>query len=274
MSLAAALLGVRSAVVAIAPVTVETPIDGQTGVWIKSGGVIVGSGMSMTGAVVGSGQTQYVYNRGAAISGSVSSGGTLRVSSGGVVSGVSALDGAAISAFVGATISNAELRNSAKIGGLTSGVSVNGLACYDSQAVTIGSAAVVANYRQLATDAGQTTVNAGGSLLGATVNRYLYNSGYVSGAVISGGGFAVVYPTGVLVDADVYRPLTVSGSASDIRVKALYVKIVSGGTATGITVSSGCSLTVSGGGSALAVVSNAGAVVTVKEGGYIEYVTA
>jgi hypothetical protein len=50
-----------------AAVTVEQPIDGQTGVWIKAGGVTIRSGMTMTGAIVSSGQSQYIYNRGVVI---------------------------------------------------------------------------------------------------------------------------------------------------------------------------------------------------------------
>ena len=45
----------------------ETPIDGETGVWIKSGTAVLSSAMTMTGATVPRLFTQYVYSRGVAI---------------------------------------------------------------------------------------------------------------------------------------------------------------------------------------------------------------
>ena len=108
MSLFSALLG--------AAVTVETPIAGLTGVWIKAGGVASSSGMKMSGVTVTSGQSQYVYSRGGAEAETVSSGGVIYVSNGGIVSGVSARDSAAISAYTGATLYDVFLMNSARIG--------------------------------------------------------------------------------------------------------------------------------------------------------------
>ena len=40
---------------AAADVTVETPIDGSTGVWIKQGATVISSGMKMVGAIMVSG---------------------------------------------------------------------------------------------------------------------------------------------------------------------------------------------------------------------------
>ena len=61
----------------------EQPVDGQTGVWIKEAGITISSAMKMTGATVGSGQSQYIYNRGLASSCTISAGGTQYISSGG-----------------------------------------------------------------------------------------------------------------------------------------------------------------------------------------------
>ena len=66
-------------------VTVEQPIDGQTGVWLKSGGAtVISSGMKMTGATVSTGQVQYIYDRGAA-SGTLATGGGLIIATSGAV---------------------------------------------------------------------------------------------------------------------------------------------------------------------------------------------
>ena len=61
----------------------EQPIDGQTGVWLKSGGVTIGSAMKMTGATVAAAQSQYIYSRGEARSCTVAASGHLYVGSGG-----------------------------------------------------------------------------------------------------------------------------------------------------------------------------------------------
>ena len=75
-----------TAMLAAATVRVEVPVDGSTGVWVKSGAVVLSSGMKMTGATVSSGQTLYIYNRGVANSTVVSSGGNVFTSSGGLIS--------------------------------------------------------------------------------------------------------------------------------------------------------------------------------------------
>ena len=67
-----------------AAATVEVPIDGQTGVWIKSGTTVVGSAMKTTGVTVSAGFTQYVYSRGVAS-------GTLAVSGGRIIAGSGAV---------------------------------------------------------------------------------------------------------------------------------------------------------------------------------------
>ena len=69
----------------------EEPVSGQTGVWIKQGTTVVSSAMTMRNAVVSSGQTQFVYSRGAAKNCTVKSGGVQHVSHGGVASGCDVL---------------------------------------------------------------------------------------------------------------------------------------------------------------------------------------
>ena len=64
-----------------------TPVDGESGVWIKSGGAVVSSGAKMVGVSVGSAQSQYIYSRGTAKNCIVLQSATQYVSNGGVASG-------------------------------------------------------------------------------------------------------------------------------------------------------------------------------------------
>ena len=61
----------------------EPPVDGQTGVWLKSGGLTLASRMTMKNATVGSGESQSIYNRGTASDTTVTGGGLMAVYSGG-----------------------------------------------------------------------------------------------------------------------------------------------------------------------------------------------
>lgn len=66
-----------------------------------------------------------------------------------------------------------------------------------------------------------------------------------------------------------------SGILNDSFIESKgWCRIYDNGSALGVVVSSGGSLTVSSGGTALSVTSETGAVITVLDGGYIEYVTS
>jgi len=67
---------------------VDEPIYGSKGVFIASSNTILSSGMSMFATVIGSGQAQYVWNKGVVSSGLVESHGELVVYSGGTISDV------------------------------------------------------------------------------------------------------------------------------------------------------------------------------------------
>lgn len=95
MSLFTALMG--------AVVTVETPIDGQTGVWLKQGAAVISSAMKMQDAVVTSGQSQYVYSRGVVVGGSVTNAARQYVSNGGMASNCHILSGGTLTVLSGGT---------------------------------------------------------------------------------------------------------------------------------------------------------------------------
>ena len=64
---------------------VEIPVWQSTGVWIKqTGHITVSSAMTMTGTSITSGQSQFIYNRGSAVSCSIATAGTQIIYSGGV----------------------------------------------------------------------------------------------------------------------------------------------------------------------------------------------
>lgn len=209
MSLFVALIGA-------AAVTVEQPIDGQTGVWVKQGATVISSGMSMVGAVISSGQTQYVYNRGAAKFGAVSSAGRVYVSNGGTLSSVDLGSGAYV--YVSS-------------GGLASNIHARGTAIRTEITIFAGGAA------SDATISGGATLYAysGGAIFNVTLmsgTAYLtVRGGSVGGATIS-GGTAFVSSGSIVSGAVVYGRMIVS----------------SGGTALAVTSNAGALVNVLDGG--------------------------
>ena len=272
----------------------EQPIDGQTGVWLKQGVVTLSSAMKMTGAVVSSGQVQFVYLRGAARQSELTTWGGLHVSSGGTA--------------LSCTASGGSARIWVSSGGLASAVSIisggqlnvyGGVAkhCIGLAGGNIfvsgnGTAFNCSNYWGLNVQSGGTAfggtvfyrlyVSSGGTALNNTVvgEAGVYAAlnampgGYASGVVyaapsggvtISAGGSMsdVVMSLGVLnQSAGGYAENVVLHSGASHAMR---------GVASNIAVSSAGRLTVYSGGSALAVTSNAGAIITVQAGGYIEY---
>lgn len=214
-------------------VTGERPIEGETGVWLKSGGVTISSAMKMTGATIASGQSQRVYNYGSALYTVVESGGTATVYSGGELS--SCADNWRV--FVS--------------GGLADSVTVGDGAQ--------GNAYVGGTMTNLVVSAGgRFTVQSGAVLSGCTR--------------LDGATYCYILGGGTGYDIHNYYgrfEVSAGGYVSGMHQYAGNATI--GGTATDVIVSSGASLTVSSGGTALAVTSNAGATVKVLEGGYIEY---
>ena len=247
-----------TAMLAAATAKVEVPVDGLTGVWIKSGATVISSGMKMTGATVSSGQSQTVYNRGAANSTTVVSGGSLLISSGGTANSPVA-HGAAVRVNVsrGGSAFGAEIYSSARMnvmgsGALASGISVRGP---DGFLNVYGQGASAASIVMSA--GAYVYVYQNGVISGITQsagNLYVSSAGTATG-VIMGGGAIAVYASGYINDT------TIGGGA---------LRIQNGGNASGIVVQSGGSLVVSSGGTALAVTGNAGASIVVLEGGYIE----
>lgn len=231
----------------------EQPVDGQTGVWLKSGGVTISSAMKTQGTVISAAQSQYIYSRGEARSCTVAASGHLYVSNGGImidgqVAGASAMaDVSSGGAAAGITIQSGGRVN------LWAGGSMTDVAI-DATFVVYGGVAshVVHNVSTFLIQPRGSALNIssynGTLVVASTTGKF----GYASGILAAGGN------------------VQISGFAEDITV-AKRVQVFNGGTATSITVLSGGTLTVSSGGSALAVTSNAGATVTVVPGGHIEY---
>ena len=226
-------------------ITVENPIDGSTGVWVKSGTTVIGSGMKMTGATVTVGQSQYVYNRGVAQSCAVSSGGFQYVSSGGVTNGT-------LIVYGGSSIVS------------SAGVASNTVVCGRFYVNALGSAFDTIISAVPGQQSAAMLVSADAQRRGYASGIYVYSNGafYARSrncynAIVYSGGLAQVFQYSEL------HSTTVNASGRML--------VTVGGTGVSVTVSSGGTLTVSSGGTALAVTSNTGATVTVRDGGYIEY---
>lgn len=228
------------AAAAKATVTVEVPIDGQTGVWIKAGGATVSSGMSMTGATVSSGQSMYVYNRGVATSINVSGGGVVNISSGGTATSLLTYSSGTVHVSNGGSLNVfSSLEPATQNVIFNGGVATNGYILLGNLLVSSGGFAEDMTASGFSpTSRGVLNLRAGGSMNRATCQRA--ENGYFNGEVTD---------------------LHVSGGAAYLRSPCV---------ASGVSVTSG-TLIVSSGASALAVTSGAGAVVTVQTGGYIEY---
>jgi len=248
------------------------PVDGSRGVFVKEGATTVSSAMTMTGATISSGQSQYVYDRGYSVSGTYY--GRLYISSGGsivdCILSSGAIGGVRSSGVASGTIiyGNAELGVSA--GGCAVSTINNGSLNISSG----GSARVVEMQGILRLYGGgfaedvyvvNSTANVQMIMFGGTALRA--SAGYRGGVVVLSGAIALSATAsgGGLVNLR-------GGSAYSATLKrygSMYIS--NGGVVSDIVIESQGFLTVSSGGTALAVTSNAGATVTVLEDGYIEY---
>ena len=204
---------------AAAGARVEIPVDGSTGVWLKQGATVISSGMRMTGAVVSSGQSQRIYNRGVAVSCFISASGTQYVSSGGRALYTSGYGVAAI-----VYVYN---------GGIASGGQME----YGGTVRVSRGGSVVGMTFQ---NGGNLQVSSGGTGLSVVLPSSggrgavrVYNGGLVSGAhIIYGNGY-------------VYA----GGTAASFRLESgCSLTVDSGGTALAVTSDAGAVIVVSDGG--------------------------
>jgi len=284
----------------------EQPIDGQTGVWIKSGTTVISSAMRMSNVTVASGQSQYVYSYGVVTGGSVLYGAKQYVSSGGVASVCEINNGSQL--IIKGTAMSCTLSGASQIltGGYAAYTSGNG--DVTMSAGTAASAAylnvtyVYVGYGCILSSSvvGRITLAGGGNAQASACDVTVE-----SGIVIYGGAmylsnftierlnnptsmnnnnnrvFNLSLTSGVINNCrGVFQGYSISAGAMTMSTGTFTDGIVhsggaltafSGANLSGVTVSSDGSLTVSSGGTALAVTSNAGAVVVVEDGGYIEY---
>lgn len=250
----------------------EQPIDGQTGVWLKSGGVTISSAMTMTGAVVSSGQKQFVYSKGEARYTQCLGVGDVLVSNGGVASNCyisGGINAARLMVIGGGTAVSCVLQNG--------DIQLNGYPAAATliDAVAYGGRLILQNYANVSN-----CTKSGGSLeagAGGGPKR-------IYGLNIYGGG-ATIYNNTIVYDLVLHggsMTVRTNGKVSGATIQsAAPLTVSSGGTVTSLTVESGGSLTVSSGGlvvsgtvsgtSALADVSSGGAAsaITIQSGGRV-----
>lgn len=196
----------------------EIPVDGSTGVWVKSGTTVISSGMKMTGATVTSGQSQLIYSRGTAQSCTVSANGIQRVYSGGTARGCDVLHFQHISAGGTAINTIAHYRQYVSSGGsavgtilrvapelaasiypaadIASGTYASGVICENRGTAWVHT---VSAYDFTAVSSGYIQVYAGGVLSGVTLSstgRLNIVSGGTALAVTSHAGAVVVVSAG------------------------------------------------------------------------------
>lgn len=224
---------------------VETPIDGSTGVWLKAGATVISSGMKMTGAVVTSGQSQYVYSRGVAQNTLIAAGGLQHVSAGGSASGCSVTGH--VSAYGGALVADMVIENGSAW--FLSGASASG--------IIVGGSTTLAGkmYVQFAgAQADNVTVDFGGYVVAQR------GGAVISGVVVKSGGRLYPLYSGSAVDVTVSNGGWVSAG-------------IDGGCVSAITVLSGGSLTVSSGGTGSAITVASGGSCIVSSGGLVHDIT-
>ena len=242
-----------------AATNVEVPIDGQTGVWLKSGGVTISSGMKMVGAVVSPGNTQTVYSKGVA-NACLTRGGTQTVYFGGVVSNTSALGagkiyissggiaaGCYISGGLNAAVLYIHSGGTASSCVLQSGdIQINGYPAPGTAIETVqyGGRGLFNNHANVSNytiSGGFIQAGEGGGpkriydlkVYGGNVS--IYNNTHVSGAIISGGVVSARTADARFFNASVYSGGTLlirSGIASNTTVSSGGTAILSGGTLT------------------------------------------
>ena len=180
---------------AAATAKIEIPVDGATGVWIKSGTTVISSGMKMTGAVVISGQTQFIYNRGRATN-NLNSTGQVRVSAGGRLDS-STVQGMAYfySSGVGENLIVSGNVGVVLYGGSVGNVELSGT----SARITASNGGRAANI----------TINSAGFL-------YVSNGASASGATVLAGGHLNVYSggTALAVTSQTGATITVAAGGS------------------------------------------------------------
>ena len=207
----------------------------------------------MTGAVVTSGQSMYVYDRGVVQNGIVSVG-TAFISSGGTAVSCGVESGAKMYVSSGA---------------FASGVTANsaGSAWYYNGATALDPVVSGGGWVSIQTTASGLAMDGGTVYFQNTAGKVL------QGATLNSGTFYGY--AGNVADATIYTAtvlLLSSGSATNANVAGTgYLQLRAGTVASGVTVVSKGHLVVSSGGTALAVTSNTGALITVQAGGYIEY---
>lgn len=233
----------------------EKPIDGQTGVWVKAGAVTLSSAMKMTGAIVESAQSQYVYNSGLASECAVNAGAVQYVSSGGEAIGcvtagvVYVYDAAVVSSanivYAGSTyVSSGGLAVDTTASGANARLYVYPRGFVSNTTVNAGRMVV---YGATSAVADSTTVTSGGYLMiygsGAIANNvvgnssyiYVYNSGYVNNATLNARCAFYVSPGGMLSNYTVTGGglfISSGGSAVDGYLSGGSVNVQSAGYAS------------------------------------------
>ncbi len=197
-----------------AAVKVETPINGQTGVWIKSGVTVISSGMKMTGATITSGKIQYVYDHGLVRDTLVASQGHQFVSRGGTALGT-VLSGGTQTVYLGGAVNSTAVYSSgrlAAIGGNVTNVSLAGYFSFLTASNAYVSGVSNSNLAYIyaygggvienitLTSAGSVFVSSGGTVSGVALSggRLTVSSGGTALAVTSTGGTVTVMDGGYI----------------------------------------------------------------------------
>lgn len=261
-----------------AATSVEVPIDGQTGVWTKSGGVTISSGMKMIGATVTTGQIQYVYDRGVA-SNYTLAGGRIEVSSGGVASNGVVSAGSAIIAIGGMGVGMTAVGGRVFLNGYTGGATKS----------ILSSSVVSGAFIQVAYDGKVENCNITGStsisLLGSAT---IFSTTYINGGLFDNqpsgflSGYSGVYTSDTSLTIDVrggkvvdctfargtitYRPGVANPGSGITMLSAGSLIISPNNRVSGIVLSSGALVTVSSGGTAIGVTVASGGTATLSGG--------
>ena len=235
------------------------------GVTLNNGDVMnIDSGGTATDTTVNSGGNQYVFSGGSA-SGTVLSGGTETVYSGGSETGATVYSGGIETVSAGGSLTSAvvnsggvdDVYGSAKKTNLKGGAenieyggSASGTVVNSNSVETVSSG----GYLYSATiDGGTENIEYGGSASSTVLNKgteNIYSVGSETGATVGVNGVVTVYAGGLLAGATISTggKDTIYGSARSTVLKGGDETVKSGGSATGVIISSGGIETVSSGG--------------------------
>ena len=257
-----------------------SPIDGERGVFIKSGSTVISSAMKMTGATVSSGQSQYIYSRGVAAGGTIGISGRAYISNGGLMSaslvsgGITFQEAGDVYILSGGTAIDMYASTRGYLYCSSNGTLVSPEVLPGANMYVFAGGVVISPIF----NGGNATLSSGATGVSGVVYSGQYTArGNISATVLSGGGVIVIdggMAEDTVVSSGSLLRTSSAGVASRVIVEWRGRSIVyPGGVDSVVTVESGGELAIAGGIASQTTVLSGGSMI-VSSGGVAYNTTA